>query len=89
MALGADPPDILSMVVRRAMNLSITGIVIGLAAAWFLTGLLADLLYGVGARDPVAFILIPVLLAFVSFVSSYRPARRATRVDPIAALRAE
>jgi predicted permease len=89
MALGANPPDILRMVVRRAINLSVTGIAIGLAAAWFLTRLVQDLLYGVAPRDPVAFLVIPLGLALVALGSSYWPARRATRVDPMVALRTE
>jgi putative ABC transport system permease protein len=92
-ALGANPGDILGLVIGRAMALALVGLAIGLAAAWSLSwwvsAKLPDLLYSVSPRDVATFALMPLLLAFVAFLSSYIPARRATRVDPTIALRAE
>jgi putative ABC transport system permease protein len=86
MALGAQTRDVLRLIVRQGMSLTIVGIVIGLAGAFALTRLLASLLFGVGATDPATFLWIPVLLAAVSFFACYLPARRAARLDPIKAL---
>jgi putative ABC transport system permease protein len=87
LALGADPPQLRNMVVRQAMLLAATGIVVGLAAAFALTRLLASLLFMVKPDDPVVFGSVAVLLAGVAFLASYLPARRTLRVDPIIALR--
>jgi putative ABC transport system permease protein len=86
MALGAQTRDVLQLIVRQGMSLTIIGIVLGLAGAFALTRLLASLLFGVGATDPATFLWIPVLLAAVSFLACYLPARRAARLDPIKAL---
>jgi putative ABC transport system permease protein len=86
MALGAQARDVLKLIVRQGMSLTLIGIVVGLAGAFALTRLLASLLFGVGATDPVTFLWIPVLLAAVSFFACYLPARRAARLDPIKAL---
>jgi putative ABC transport system permease protein len=86
MALGAQTRDVLQLIVRQGMSLTVLGIVIGLAGAFALTRLLASLLFGVGATDPATFLWIPVLLAAVSFFACYLPARRAARLDPIKAL---
>jgi putative ABC transport system permease protein len=86
MALGAQARDVLKLVVRQGMSLTVVGIAVGLAGAFALTRLLANLLFGVGATDPATFLWIPVLLAAVSFLACFIPARRAARLDPIKAL---
>jgi putative ABC transport system permease protein len=86
MALGAARADILRMVVRQGLMLALVGIGIGLAASLALTRLLSGLLYRVSVRDPLAFAAGAVLFVAVGALASYIPARRATRVDPVAAL---
>jgi len=86
MALGAQTRDVLKLIVRQGMSLTAIGIAVGLAGAFALTRLLASLLFGVRATDPMTFLYIPVLLAAVSFFACYLPARRAARLDPIKAL---
>jgi len=86
-ALGARGRDILRLVFSSSMATSITGIVIGLAAAFALTRLLRSLLYQVTATDPVVFATIPLLLLTVAAIATYIPARRAMKVNPITALR--
>jgi len=86
MALGAQTRDVLKLIVRQGMSLTVVGIAVGLLGAFALTRLLASLLFGIGATDPNTFIWIPVLLAAVSFFACYLPARRAARLDPIKAL---
>jgi putative ABC transport system permease protein len=88
MALGADTRSVVTMVVRQGVVLTAVGIGIGIAASLLLTRLLANLLYGVSARDPLTFIAVAALLAIVSLTASLIPARRASRVDPLVALRA-
>jgi predicted permease len=87
LALGAERADILRLVLRQGLALSAAGIVIGLAAAFLLTRLVAGMLYKVGAHDLVTFILAPALFMLVALAASYLPAARATRVNPIEALR--
>ena len=89
LALGAQRSNILKMVVGQGMLLALIGVVLGLAAALILTRLMESLLFGVSARDLATFFIIPVVLAIVAFLSSYFPARRATRIDPMVALRYE
>jgi putative ABC transport system permease protein len=89
MALGAKQSDVLRLVVREGMALAAIGGAIGLAGAFALTRLLGGLLYQVQATDPAIFGAVPCLFAAVAFLASYIPARRATRVDPLIALRWE
>jgi putative ABC transport system permease protein len=89
MALGAQTSDVLKMILGQGMLLTAIGVAIGLAAALALTRVMASMLYGVTATDPLTFAAVSLLLAAVAFVSCYIPARRATRVDPMNALRYE
>lgn len=89
MALGAQSGDVLRLVIRQGMSLAVIGVVIGLGGALALTPVMKSLLFGVTANDPLTFIVIPSLLAAVAFAACYIPARRATKVDPIVALRYE
>jgi predicted permease len=86
MALGAQTRDVLKLIVRQGMSLTAVGIAVGLLGAFALTRLLASLLFGIGATDPNTFVWIPVLLAAVSFLACFIPARRAAKLDPIKAL---
>ncbi|HEX7318352.1 MAG TPA: ABC transporter permease [Pyrinomonadaceae bacterium] len=89
MALGAQPRDILSMVVRHGMTLTLLGVALGVGASLALTRLMSSLLYEVSTKDPVIFGGIAALLAAVAFAACYVPARRATKVNPLIALRYE
>jgi putative ABC transport system permease protein len=89
LALGADRNAILGMVVKSGTLLACSGAVIGLAAAFLLTRLIASLLFGVGPTDPLTFLCVPIALISVAILASYVPARRAARVDPMVALRYE
>jgi predicted permease len=89
MALGADRLTMLKAVLREGMTLAVAGVVIGLALAYGLTRLLATLLFGVKASDPVAFVAVAAVLTMVAAVAALVPARRATTIDPAIALRYE
>ena len=89
MALGARRADVLQMTVTQGLKLVGTGMLLGLAAAFLLTRVLASLLYGISATDPVTFLGISLVLLAVAILASYLPALRATSVDPIIALRAQ
>jgi putative ABC transport system permease protein len=89
MALGARPRDVLLMVFRQGMTLSLVGVLIGLAAALGVTRVLKGLLFELSATDPLTFMSIAVLLMGVAFLACYLPARGATKVDPMIALRQE
>jgi len=89
MALGADTRTVLGMVLRNALRMALLGIVIGAAVGFAVTRLMRDLLFGVKAGDPITFVTVALLLTAVTILASYIPARRATRIDPIAALRCE
>jgi putative ABC transport system permease protein len=89
MALGAQTSDVIMLIVGSGMTLVLAGAGIGIAGALALSRVLSSLLYGVSATDPVTFALISVLLITVALLASYIPARRATKVDPMIALRCE
>jgi len=89
MALGAKREDVLHLVVRQGMMLAIAGVVVGTVGALLLTRFLSGMLYGVGVNDPTTLLSVATLLIGVAALASYIPARRATRVDPMVALRYE
>jgi putative ABC transport system permease protein len=89
MALGARRSDILRFIVGQGIALSAVGAILGILAALGATRYIASLLYGVRPYDPLTFVLVSVLLLGVALLASYLPARRATKVDPIVALRYE
>jgi predicted permease len=89
MALGAERQNVLRLIVRQGLRLTLLGVVLGIAGAWALTSFLASFLFGIAPRDPATFVLVSLALVAVSILACYIPARRATRVDPLVALRYE
>jgi putative ABC transport system permease protein len=89
MALGAQSSDVFKLVVGQGMALALVGVGVGLVAALALTRVLSSVLYGVSATDPLTFAAVAALLAAVALLACYLPARRATKVDPMEALRYE
>jgi len=89
MALGADRTEVMKLVLKQAMRPVLIGGLAGVAACAAVSHMLSSMLFGLSAHDPIAFISVPLLLSLVALVASYIPARRATRVDPMVALRYE
>ena len=89
MALGADRGDVLRLVLTRALRIVVAGVIVGLAGAVGVTRVLQTFLFGVTPTDPIAFTIVTLLLMAVGLMAAWLPARRATRIDPCAALRAE
>jgi putative ABC transport system permease protein len=89
MALGAQTRDVLALIVKQGVMLVLIGLGLGMVGALALTRLLATLLFGVTAKDPMTFISIAALLSLVALLACFIPAWRATRVDPLEALRCE
>jgi putative ABC transport system permease protein len=89
LALGAPVSQVKNMVIRQGMILAIVGVGIGLAAAWMLARFVEGFLFGVQARDPIVFVGVPLILTTIALIAVWLPARRASRIDPIIALRYE
>jgi putative ABC transport system permease protein len=89
MALGAQRSDVLKAVVGQGLKLVLIGVVMGLAAALAFSRILSSLLFGVSSVDPITFAIMPLLLIGVALLASFNPARRATKIDPVIALRTE
>jgi ABC-type antimicrobial peptide transport system permease subunit len=85
--LGAQQSDILRLVVGQGLRLALAGVAVGVAGAFGLTRLMSALLFHVSATDPATFVIVAAVFLLVALAASYIPARRATRIDPMAALR--
>jgi ABC-type antimicrobial peptide transport system permease subunit len=88
-AIGAEPAAVRAMVMRQAARLLAGGLAAGLLVAWLGASVLQGFVYGVSVRDPLTYLMVPLLFAGVGFVASYLPARRATRVSPTEVMREE
>jgi ABC-type antimicrobial peptide transport system permease subunit len=88
-ALGADSRDILSLILRQGARLAITGSIIGVVGAFFLRRIMASFLFGLSANDPLVLSIVPCIMVLVILLACWLPARRATRIDPMVALRYE
>jgi putative ABC transport system permease protein len=89
MALGAQAGEVIGMMLRQGLRLVVLGLAVGFVGAWFAAMTVSGLLHGIAPHDPPTFALVPLLLALVALLACYLPARRATRIDPLVALRAE
>ncbi len=89
LALGANPAGVRSLILREGVTLGIAGVALGVAGALALAGVLSSLLFGISARDPLTFAAVALALGAITVVASWLPARRASRMDPSSALRAE
>ena len=89
MALGAQAKQVKNMIVRQGMILAVIGVAIGLGGAFALARFIASFLFGVGKWDPAVFVAVPAVLTLVALIAVWLPARRASRIDPIIALRYE
>jgi len=89
MALGAQVGDVRKMFLRHGLALAATGIVLGIAVAVVITRVMAAFLFGVGPMDPMTYAVVSAVLAAIALLATYLPARRAARIDPVVALRAE
>lgn len=89
MALGAQPAQVLRLILGQGMRMALVGLLAGLAASFALTRLMKKLLYGVSPNDPLTFVAVVLMIFLVALIASYLPARRASRIDPMVALRYE
>jgi putative ABC transport system permease protein len=89
MALGATPRNVVRLIVGQGMRVVAVGVAVGLAGALLVTRLMANVVYGIRVTDPLTYAAVSVLLVVVALVASYVPARRATRIDPLASMRAD
>jgi putative ABC transport system permease protein len=89
LALGAQPRNVFAMVLGQGARLALLGVFFGFASAFGVTQLMSSVLFGVQPTDPLTFVIVPLLLMAVALLACYIPARRATRVDPLTALRYE
>jgi putative ABC transport system permease protein len=89
LALGAQPREVLALIVRHGLVFSLIGVVLGLIASFAATRILSNFLFAVTAHDPITFVVVSLVLVSITLLATYIPARRATKVDPMVALRCE